>query len=184
VTELSAKAAQLRLLREREHAQLAHDVSHVPRKDAADQAAALVRERDSDEAPVVGPALAPNETAPGKVADHDRDIAAAAQELPAEIALAEGPQVQERLQDPELADGQVGRPHQRIEPGGHRVGGAHELDVRVEGGFLLSAAAIVGGHALNLNRSLSLRREVVKAHRVLGGPGAIGSARPSTGEAC
>jgi hypothetical protein len=102
VAELPAEPAQLRLLRQRERAQLAHDVSHVPRKDPADQAAALVGERDGDEATVVGPALPPNEAPPGEVADHDRDVAAAAQELPAQIALAEGPEVQERLQGAEL----------------------------------------------------------------------------------
>src|SRR5260370_9712644 len=151
---LPEEPAQLRLLRRGERLQLAHDVPHVARKDPADQSAALVGERDRDEPPVLRPPVAAHEPAPREVADHHRDVPAAAEELAAQVPLAERSPVEQRLQRAELADGQVVGAHQRIEARGHRVGRAHELDVRVERGPLLRGTPVVGGHTLNLNRLL------------------------------
>src|SRR5882724_1253493 len=120
-TEPPAEPAQLRLVRQGERTHLAHDVLRVARKDPADQSAALVGERDRDEPPIVGPPRPAHEPAPGEVADHDGGVAPAAQELAPEIPLAEGTQVQQGLERAELADGQVGRPHQRLETGRHRL---------------------------------------------------------------
>src|SRR5258706_5083294 len=117
--EPPAEPAQLRLIRRGERANLPPDVLGLARYDAADQSAALVGECDGDEPPVVGPPRAAHEPAPREVADHHGGVAAAPQELAAEIALAKGAQVQESLQRAELADGQVGSPHQRLEAGRH-----------------------------------------------------------------
>src|SRR5258705_2142692 len=153
--EPPAEPAQLRLIRRGERAHLAHDVLRVAREDAADQSAALVGECDRDEPPVVGPPRAAHEPAPREVADHHGGVAAAPQELAAEIALAEGAQVQESLQRAELADGQVGSPHQRLQAGRHRLGGPHQLDVGVERRPLLGAAPVVSRHSFHLNRCLT-----------------------------
>src|SRR4026209_768151 len=51
-------------------AHLAHDVLRVAGEDPADQAAALVGERDRDVPPVVGPPRPTHEPAPGPAAGH------------------------------------------------------------------------------------------------------------------
>src|SRR5260370_11331478 len=112
--ERPAEPAQLRLLRRGERPQLAHDVPHVARKDPADQPAALVGERDRDESPILRPPVTAHEPAPREGADHHPDVASAAEELPAQVPLAERAPVEQRLQRAELADGQAAAPHERI----------------------------------------------------------------------
>jgi len=139
----------------------------VAGKDLRDQPASLLGQRHDDEPAIVTTTLLLDQAATDEVAHHDGGIAVAAQQLFTEIALAQRPVMQQRLQHAELSDGEAGRRHHAPHPRGHRLGGPHELDVGVEGRSLLRAAAIVGRHALNLNRCLSLHRKVVKAHCVL-----------------
>jgi hypothetical protein len=123
----------------------------VARKDLRDQPPPRRGQRDHDEPPIVAPALLLGQAAPGEVGHDDRGIAVAAQQLGAEIALAERPVVQEGLQHAELADGEARRRHHAVHPRGDRLGGPHQLDVRVEGGRLGPAARVPCRHGSNLN---------------------------------
>jgi hypothetical protein len=73
------------------------------------------------------------------------------QQLGAEVALAQRPVVQQRLQHVELADRESGRRHHAVHPGGDRLGRPHQLDVRVEGGGLGRTAGVARRHGSNLN---------------------------------
>ena len=120
-------------------------------KDAADQPAAPLGQGHHDEAPIVATALLLDEPTPHEVTDHHRRVAVAAQQLGAQIALAERAVVQQCLQHAELADGEAGLGHDPTHPGGDGLGGAHELDVGVEGGGLGDGARVARGHSSNSN---------------------------------
>jgi len=123
----------------------------VAGKDPRDQAPPRPGQRDHDEPPVVATARLLDEAAAGQVGHDDRGVAVAAQQLGAEVALAQRPVVQQRFQHAELPDGQPGRRHDAVHPGGDRLGRAHQLDVGVQGGRLGRAAGIAGRHRSNLN---------------------------------
>jgi hypothetical protein len=123
----------------------------VAGEDLRDQPPPPLGQRDGDEAPVVHAARLPDQAAAHEVAHDDRGVAVAAEQLRAEVPLAQGPVVQERLQHAELPDGQPRRCHHAVHPGGHRLGGPHELDVGVERRRLHRGARIAGGHGSNLN---------------------------------
>ena len=98
----------------------------------ADEPTALVGEADRDEAAIIAPAGPAHQPAQGEIADHHRDVAAAAQQLASEVALAERAQVPQRLEGAELADGETGCRHAGLEPRGHRLRRPHQLDVGVQ----------------------------------------------------
>jgi hypothetical protein len=123
----------------------------VAGKDLRDQPASRLGQRHHDEPAVVATPLLLDETAADEVADHDGGVAVAAQQLLTEIALAQRPVMQQRLQHAELADGEPGRRHHAPHPRGHRLGRPHELDVGVEGCRLHGRAGIARGHSSNLN---------------------------------
>jgi hypothetical protein len=122
----------------------------VAGKDLGDQSTARLGQRHDDEAPIVRPPLLGDQTTPDEIADDDRGIAVAPQQLGAEIALAQRPVVQQRLQHAELADGEPGRSHHAAHARGHRLGGPHELDVRVQRRRLRRCARIARRHGSNL----------------------------------
>jgi hypothetical protein len=130
---------------------LAHEPRHVPGEDLADQRAPARGERDRHEPAIILAAGLGDEPAAHQVADHHRRVAIAAEQLGAELALAERPVVQQRLQHAELADGEAGARHHVAHAGGDRLGGAHELDVGVERGRLGERARVARGHDLNSN---------------------------------
>jgi hypothetical protein len=123
----------------------------VAGKDLRDQPPARSGQRDHDESPIVAPAHLLDEAAAGEIGHDDRDVAVAAQQLRAQVALAQRPVVQQRLQHAELADREAGRRHHGVHPGGDGLGRPHQLDVRVEGGGLGGAPGIAGRHGSNLN---------------------------------
>jgi len=123
----------------------------VAGKDLRDQPASPLGQRHDDEPAIVTTALLRDQAAPNEVADHDGGVAVAAQQLLTEIALAQRPVVQQRLQHAELSDGEPGRRHHAPHPRGHRLGGPHELDVGVERRRLHRGARIARGHSSNLN---------------------------------
>jgi hypothetical protein len=135
-----------------EHAHLADEAGHVTGEDVGDEPAAGVGQGDRLIAAVVGSARPLHETSAQQVAHHHRGIRVAAQELLAEVALAEWPVVQEGFQRAELPDGEAGRAHDATHPRGERLRRAHELDVGVEGGGLRGAAGIACGHGSNSKR--------------------------------
>jgi len=100
-------------------------------------------------APVVAPARAPDQPPTREVPDHHRDVAVAAEQLAPEVPLAERPEVEQRLQGPELADGEPGRAHDRLEPRGDRVRRPHQLDVGVQRGDFLGRSGVARRHSLN-----------------------------------
>jgi hypothetical protein len=120
-------------------------------KDLRDQPPPRLGQRDRDEPPVVAPARRRDQAAAGEVGHDDRGVTVAAQQLGAEVALAQRPVVQQRLQHAELADREAGRRHHAVHPGGDGLGRPHQLDVRVEGGGLGRTAGIASRHGSNLN---------------------------------
>jgi len=131
--------------------QLAHDAGHVAREDPADQPATALGEAHRDHPPVLGPPLLADQPPSHQVAHHHGGVAAAAQELAPDLALRERAVVEQRLQGPELADGQIGGPHHVAHPRRHRLRRAHQLDVGVEGDDLVGAAGVAGRHRSNSN---------------------------------
>jgi hypothetical protein len=123
----------------------------VPGEDLADQRAPTRGERDHHEAAIVLAAGLRDEPAAHQVTDHHRGVAVTAQQLGAQLALAERPVVQQGLQHAELADGEAGARHHVADARGDRLGGAHELDVGVERGGLGECARVARGHGLNSN---------------------------------
>jgi hypothetical protein len=123
----------------------------VAGKDLRDQPASLLGQRHDDEPAIVTTTLLLDQAATDEVAHHDGGIAVAAQQLFTEIALAQRPVMQQRLQHAELSDGEAGRGHHAPHPRGHRLGGPHELDVGVERDRFRGSARIAGGHRSNLN---------------------------------
>jgi hypothetical protein len=122
----------------------------VARKDLDDQPAAARAERDHHEPAIVPAPLLVHEAAPGQVGDDHRGVAVAAQQLGAEIALAERPVVQQRLQRAELPDRQPRRRHHVPRARSDRLAGPHQLDVGVERHRLHRGAPIASGHRSNL----------------------------------
>src|SRR6185503_12396976 len=110
-SEPPAEPAELALLARRERIHLAHEQGHVPGEEVTDEPTALVGETDRDEAAIVTTPGPTHQSTECEIADHHGDVAAAAQQLASEIALAERAQVQQRLQGAELADGQSDRGH-------------------------------------------------------------------------
>jgi len=123
----------------------------VAGEDLLDQSPPRGGQRDHHEPPIVTPAHLLDQPAADEVGHDDRGVAVAAQQLGAEIALAQRAVVQQRLQHAELADGQARRRHHAVHPGGDRLGRPHQLDVGVEGGGLGRSARVAGRHGSNLN---------------------------------
>ena len=123
----------------------------MTREDPADQSPAPLGQRDRDEATVVTPPLLLDETAPHEVAHDDGGVAVAAEQLLPEVALAERPVMQQRLEHAELPDREPRGRHHVAHARGDRLGRAHQLDVRVEDRRLGRSAAIARGHSSNLN---------------------------------
>jgi hypothetical protein len=149
--EPPAEAAKLRQLAPRQHVHFAHEPRDVAREDAGDQPVPPLGQADRHEPAIVTAPLLRHQATPDEIRDDDRGIAVAAQQLLAEVPLAERTVVQERFQHAELPDGQPRRRHDAAHPGGDRLGGAHELDVGVERRRLRRGARIAGGHSSNLN---------------------------------
>jgi hypothetical protein len=149
--EPPAESSQVLQLAPAEPAHLAHEPRHVAGKDLRDQPASPLGQRHDDEPAIVTPTLLVDQAATDEVADHDGGVAVAAQQLFTEIALAQRPVMQQRLQHAELSDGEPGRRHHAPHPRGDRLGGPHELDVGVERGRLPRRARIARGHSSNLN---------------------------------
>ena len=135
-----------------EHGHLAGEAGHVPREDAGDETAPPVGQGDGQVAAVISPARALHEAPAEQVAHDHRGIGVAPQELLPEVALAERPVVQERLQSAELPDGQPRLRHHAAHARGERLGRAHQLDVGVESCGLRGAAGVSCRHDSNWNR--------------------------------
>jgi len=123
----------------------------VPGEDLRDQPPPPAGQRDHDEPPIVAAARLLDESPAGEVGHDDRGVAVAAQQLGAEVPLAQRPVVQQRLQDAELPDREPRRRHHAIHPGRDRLRRSHQLDVGVEGGRLGRAAGVARRHRSNLN---------------------------------
>jgi hypothetical protein len=149
--EPSTEVLQRRQLGSVQAAHLPHEAGHVPGKDRGDQPAAPLGQRDHDEAAIVATALLRHQPPAHEVADHHRGVAIAAQQLLAELALAERAVMQQRLQHAELPDGEPGLRHHAADAGRDRLGRPHQLDVGVEGGGLGRRARVAGRHRSNLN---------------------------------
>jgi hypothetical protein len=134
-----------------EPAHLAHQSRHVTGKDPADQPPAALGQRDRDVAAIVPAPLLLDETSAHEVAHDDGGVAVAPQQLLPEVALAERPVMQQRLEHAELTDREPGGRHHVAHARGDRLGGAHELDVGIENRRLRRRAAIARGHGSNLN---------------------------------
>lgn len=135
-----------------EHAHFPDKAGHVTGEDVGDEPAPGLGQGDRLIALVVLSTRPLHETPAQQVAHHHRGIRVAAQELLAEVALAERPVVQEGFQRAELANGEAGRAHDAAHPRGERLRRAHELDVGVEGGGLRGAAGIACRHGSNSKR--------------------------------
>jgi hypothetical protein len=150
-------------------AHLPHEARHVAGKDLHDQPLPGAGQRHHDEPPVVAPARLLDQPAANQVGHDDRGVAVAAEQLGAEVALAQRPVMQERFQHPELADREPGRRHHAVHPGGDGLGRPHELDVRVERGRLGRSAGVARRHGSNFNgfyaRRRGLSREAVSWRR-------------------
>jgi len=135
-----------------EHTHLSNEAGHVTGEDVGDEPAPGIGQGDRLIALVVLSARPPHEAPAQQVAHHHRGVGVAAQELLAEVALAERPVVQEGFQRAELPDGETGRAHDATHPRGQRLRRAHELDVGVEGRSLRGAAGIACRHGSNSKR--------------------------------
>lgn len=135
-----------------EHAHLPDESGHVAGEDVGDEPAAGVRKGHRLIALVVLSPRPPHETPAQQVPHDHRSVGVAAQQLLAEVALAERPVVEQRLQRAELPDGEAGRAHDAAHPRGERLRRAHELDVGVEGRGLRGAAGIACRHGSNSKR--------------------------------
>src|SRR5205823_173175 len=91
--QLPAESAQLVLLGRGEYPQLGRDVGRVPGEDAGNQPTARVGQVDRDAAAVVGVSLAAGQAALLQVVHDHRDVAAAAEQLPTQVALVHRAQV-------------------------------------------------------------------------------------------
>jgi hypothetical protein len=151
-TQATAEPSQPLLLVTREHAHLAHEPGHVAGEDVGDEAPPRVGQRHGLVAAVVLAARALDEPAPQEIDHHDGGVGVAAEELLAQLALTEGPMVEQGLERAELPDGEPGPPHHVPDPNRQRLGGAHELDVRVEGRRLRGASGVACRHGSNSNR--------------------------------
>jgi hypothetical protein len=149
--EPPAEAAQLLQLGPAQAAHFAHEAGHVAGEDLGDEPVAWSGQGHHDEPAIVATPLLLDQPAAHEVADDDGGVAVAAQQLGAEIALAERPVMEQRLQHAELADRESGPGHHVAHAGGHRLGGPHQLDVGVERGRLQGCARVARGHRSNLN---------------------------------
>src|SRR5205823_7272352 len=104
--ELLGEAAERLLLGDRQRGERGHDRAHVAGEYLRDEPPPLGCEVHGHVASIVVATLAPHQPAALEVVDDGRDVAAAAQQLGAERALAEGTEVQQGLQDAELRRGQ------------------------------------------------------------------------------
>jgi hypothetical protein len=123
----------------------------VAGEDPGDQPVATLGQRHHDEPSIVAATRLLDEAATHEVADHHGGVAVAAQQLGAQIALAQRTVMQQRLQHAELADGEAGLRHDVAHASRHRLGGPHQLDVGVEGGGFHGGARVPRGHRSNLN---------------------------------
>jgi hypothetical protein len=160
--EPPAEAAELVQLGAREPAHLVHEPRHVAGEDVRDQPPAGHGQAHADEPAIVLPPRLVDQAAPHQVADDHGGVAVGAQQLLAEVPLAEGPVVQQRLQHAELADREPDRGHHPAHPGGDGLGGPHQLDVGVEGRRLGRGAGVARRHWFKFERFVSLGRGVVK----------------------
>jgi hypothetical protein len=124
----------------------------VAGKDVGDESPARVGQRHRLVASVVFTARALDEAAAEEIAHHHCGVGLAAQELLAQLSLAERPVVEQRLQRAELPDGEAGSPHHVADANGQGLRRAHQLDVRVQRDGLGRAAPVAGRHGSNSNR--------------------------------
>jgi len=150
-SQATAEPPQQLLLVTREHAHLAHEPGHVAGEDVGDEAPPQPGQRHGLIAAVVLAARALDQPAAQEIAHHDGGVGVAAEEFFAQLALAEGPVVEQGLERAELADGEPGLPHHVPNPNGQRLCRAHELDVGVEGRRLRGAAGVARRHGSNSN---------------------------------
>jgi len=123
----------------------------VAGEDLGDQPVPWLGQRHHDEAAIVTTPLLLDQPAADEIADHHGGVAVAAQQLRAEIALAERAVMEQGFQHAELADGEPGAGHHAAHAGGHGLGRPHELDVGVERDRLQGGARVARGHRSNLN---------------------------------
>src|SRR5688572_16798492 len=95
------------LLGRLEHGQVQGHDAGVDREDPLDQAPAAGGEVDVHEAAVLRVALSARQAAPLEVAHDQGHVAAALEQLRAQVALGQRAQEEQRLEDSELAHGQV-----------------------------------------------------------------------------
>src|SRR5919204_6149835 len=99
--ELPREAAERLLLGCSQRGERGRDRAHVAGEDLRDESPPLGREVHRHVASIVVSPLAPHEAPPLEVVDDGRDVAAAAQQLGAERALTQGPEMQQGLEDTE-----------------------------------------------------------------------------------
>src|SRR5829696_1508343 len=146
--QLLAQPAELPLLVARESRERRGDAAGVCGKDILDRRAAGGGEVDNLHAPVVGVALAAHPAVALQVVDDGREVAAAHEQLVAEPRLRHRPEMKERLEHAELADGEaVLAGERRVRTAVHAGESARELDVGVEREDLARRAAVVRPHA-------------------------------------
>ncbi len=114
-------------------------------EECADEAAALGRELDFDEAAVGGIAGARDEAVALEVVDDEGEVAAALEQFGGELGLEERPEVVEGFEGGELREGDAGG-QDEVSAGGDGVGGSHQLDVGVEGENLGFRSLVMGAH--------------------------------------
>jgi hypothetical protein len=137
----------------------------VAGEDVRDQPPAPLGETYHDVPPIVAPPRLIHQAAPDQVADHHGGVAVRAQQLLAEVPLAERSVVQQGLQHAELADGEPHRGHHAAHAGGDGLGGPHQLDVGVERRRFRWGAAIPRRHRSNSNEFLRPAPGVVNRPR-------------------
>src|SRR5258708_12613052 len=130
-TQLLREPAELRLLGRAERGDRLDDGGEVAGEDSGDQAAALGGEVDRHVTAIGTAPLAAHQAPTLEVVDDGRDVAAAHQQLVAQDALAQRPEMQERFHDAELRRRQPDLGQSSAQPDAHRGGGPRPLDVPV-----------------------------------------------------
>jgi hypothetical protein len=121
----------------------------VAGEDVRDQPPAGNSQTHGDVPAIVAPPRLVHQAAPDEVADHHRGVAVRAQQLLAEVPLAEWSVVQQGLQHAELADGEPHRGHHAAHASGDGLGRPHQLDVGVERRGLGRGAGVARRHGSN-----------------------------------
>jgi hypothetical protein len=139
-------------LRRTQSAHLAHEAGHVTGENRVDQPAPSPGQRHRDETAVVEPARLRDEAAAHQVGHDHRRVAVAAQQLLAEVPLAERAAMQQGLQHAELPDRQSRPGHDPADPRGDGLDRPHQLDVGVQGRGLGHGPRVPRRHGSNSKR--------------------------------